>query len=794
MEKKIIFLIFWFIAAALIQPQLCLAASHPYLLLNATEISQLKTKLQQEPFTSAFSHLTDAADWQNALLGASLKFLLTGNNAYYQQAISWLNNALVDPELDPETTTANTWDYGGWVRTYALVYDWLYPKLETSNPVVLDSLQQELQRWIEKLVSATPGGLYLVSGNGVPARTNGTITAYGGLGLAILALENEVSFDSQWLTKVKQRVKNDAFSLAGPAGNYQEGFHYQAFGLPKALTFAAAYQELKGEDLISGTSLEKLINWFLYSQTSAAKLLTYADPSGNRRTALLAGEYVYLIKKNQDEVGKWFWHQAHSAGWQNKPPFYDEFYYPAILLWYPQNLASAPPEQKNYPQSFFFKESLSSELGNQQAGLVVLRNGFGSEALVFSLINRFTYQTHQHYDPLSFTLAAYGEELIVDLMPHSYQQADRGANHEHNLVAIDLPDWEAINAGDSATGLPFYGRHASQLGFMEKFFTDPAFDFAKADGRYPYADISKNKFGAITSEYAQIPLEEITPIQKALRSIMFVKDPVHPYLIINDDLQKDNDFHDYSWLLHTSFTNISGQGRINNPLTINTGQQSLMIYFFSPQAFSSRVVNYLNHHQVIEIEKTQSVNAYFSALLYPQKPSQPAPIISQQIGQLIVGEIVWPEAIDYCLYNQQPGVASATGQFTTDSSQAWVQFVGDLPEKYFAENVNLLKKEGVDLIKINSGEEVDVFYNGAEIKIEGENFGGGVFLAPKANSVLVNGQAASFSRNGNDVFVAGADVTPPPSLKEIISRYSQANGADQNRDGLVNGLDFGARL
>ncbi len=38
-------------------------------------------------------------------------------------------------------------------------------------------------------------------------------------------------------------------------------------------------------------------------------------------------------------------------------------------------------------------------------------------------------------------------------------------------------------------------------------------------------------------------------------------------------------------------------------------------------------------------------------------------------------------------------------------------------------------------------------------------------------------------------------VTPAPvNLKQVISRYGQTNGVDQNGDGLVNGLDFSARL
>ena len=783
MKKIGVFLVF-LIIAALWRPRQSLAASHPYLLFNETEISALKNKLGREPFNSAFVHLTDSADWQNMLLGASLKFLLTDNQVYFQQAVNLLNSALANPELDPVTTSWDIWDYGGWVRTYALTYDWLYQELEQNNPAILSQFQQELKLWIDKLSASSPGGLYLISGNGVPARTNGAITAYGGLGLAVLALENEVSLDSQLLMKIKQQIKINAFSLAGPEGNYQEGFHYQAFGLPKAIAFAAAYHRNKGEDIISGASLEKIINWFLYSRIAGNQLLSYADPGQTKNLAALQGEYLYLINKNQDSVAKWLWHQAHSNGVGNKPPFYRELYYPAILFWYPEALAITPPWQENYPQSFFFTDYLLPETGGKQAGLVALRNGFENNSLVLSFMNRFSYQSHQHYDPLSFTLTAYGENLAVDLMPHTYQQADRGADHEHNLVVIDLADWQTINAASQATGMAFYGRHSAQLGFIAKFFTDPVFDFTKGDGRYPYADISKNKFGEITSQYIQVQLEEITPIRKALRSIMFIKDSEHPYFIINDDLQKDNALHDYSWLFHTGFNNISGQGSVNNPLAVNTGQQSLMIYFFSPRNFSSRVINYLNHHQVIEVEKTNVLNPYFSALLYPKKTGQTTPVVSQEIGQLIVGEIVWPEAVDYCLYNQQPGAVNTTGQFTTDSSQAWLRFNGQSVKRYFAEEVNLLAKNGFQLIKIDQDKKADVFSDGERIKIKAEIFSGGRFFGPEINQVIVNNEPVNFSRSGDYVWVG------TPSLKEIISRYGQTNGVDQNSDGLVNGLDF----
>ncbi|MBL7078324.1 heparinase II/III family protein [Candidatus Shapirobacteria bacterium] len=772
------------------------AKEHPYLLFEAGEINSIKSRLGNEPYASAFARLTEVkncadssnvpdscSDWPDLLLGLSFKFVLTGERYYFQQAAFLLDKALDSKKLDPVTTTYPAWDYGGWVRAYALAYDWLYQELKVSNPGLLNQLKQELQVWVNKIATRS-GGLYLASGEGVKARNNSTLTTYGGIGLALLALENEEAIDNLWLIKVKNQVKNNGFSLSGPGGNYQEGFHYQAFGLPKVLTFAVAYQRIKGEDLISGTSLEKIINWFLYSRTSATQFLSYADPGESARpVTLLPGEYLYLINRNQDAVGKWFWDQAHPQGWQNKSPFYAEFYYPSILLWYPPSLAAKSPEQKSYAQSYFFKDHLTLLPSGRNSGLVVLRNGFLGSDLVLSFINRFTYQGHQHYDPLSFTLSAYGEDLVVDLAPHNYNQEDRGVDHEHNLVVIDLPPWPQINAGSGITGMAFSGRHPSQLGFIDQFFTDQSLDFTKGDARYPYADISKDKNGQTTSEFEQILLSQINPILKAERSIMFIKNPAHPYFIITDDIQKGQAAHSYSWLLHTRFSNITGQGKTTDPLSINTALQSLRIYFLSPEDFSKNVVDYLGDHKVIEIKKTGVINPYFITLLYPQKPSQPAPRVSQEIGPLIVGEITWPEAMDYYLFNKRPGVLSSNGQWATDGHSAYFHLVNSQPSQYFIHQVSLLKRGGAELIKINDQEKVNIFYDGTKIKIIGANFKGGLFFAPGISQVLVNDQPVSFSREDDYILINA--LFPTPSC----SGSGQGN-LNCDSEGLVDELDL----
>ncbi|MBX3395488.1 MAG: heparinase II/III family protein [Phycisphaerae bacterium] len=103
-------------------------------------------------------------------------------------------------------------------------------------------------------------------------------------------------------------------------------------------------------------------------------------------------------------------------------------------------------------------------------GCAIIRERWDREALCDSIHCYFTAafntRTHKHHDDLSFTLFAFGREILTDAGRHSYNYADPHRRYcesvfGHNVVIVDQADTDTrrLNIGKSGITSTFTGRN-----------------------------------------------------------------------------------------------------------------------------------------------------------------------------------------------------------------------------------------------------------------------------------------------------------------------------------------------
>jgi hypothetical protein len=163
-------------------------------------------------------------------------------------------------------------------------------------------------------------------------------------------------------------------------------------------------------------------------------------------------------------------------------------------------------------------------------GMTVSRTGFGPEDWHLAVEAGPHVAGHDQCDKGTFTLRAYGADLAIDSgYGNDGELRKSGSSYAHNVVLID----------DQGQPMRY---HNQSSGRITGFHHSDLLDWVRTDAREAWG---------VRYDHNWRP-SRTTPVQRAERTFLFVRGAagVPPYLVVMDDIVKDEGEHDYTWQWH----------------------------------------------------------------------------------------------------------------------------------------------------------------------------------------------------------------------------------------------------
>ena len=407
-------------------------------------------------------------------------------------------------------------------------------------------------------------------------------------------------------------------------GTPREDMHYFNFGMEHGAEAFIAMTR-RGHDIINHDNYRKMLNWYIYSvEPYGYKFSTHGDTI--RQGGGLMDNYTLLKYAWPDNLPlDYAWRNRMGDNYERFNQFHD-YLLPAIFG------ADLIPESKNaaaigMPLAFY----------SEERGFSVARSSWENDAMSLRFSSRVDLHTtgHYHSDQNNFTLSARGRDWIKDWGYHSYR------DFQHNLVLID---GRAQGYFPSASDFPV-------------FIHNDVITTSVGDAKYAYTYrwIHKSRKGASGYKRYSWELEPgvdqagrtnttwrsiWNPVQKAFRTISLIRGR-HPYVLVVDDIKKDERTRAYDWLLQMLETNKVLSKRDNEVILGQGGERLLVRVIHANEGTKSffedfRVDRMVDNGGVDRVHanigtkrrlvfKTKAKELGIKVLLYPHDERMPLP-------------------------------------------------------------------------------------------------------------------------------------------------------------------------
>jgi hypothetical protein len=429
-----------------------------------------------------------------------------------------------------------------WPKAFAFAWDWLYPLMTSGErETVLKSLEQ----WSTALYDHTERSWWR------DASYNCGAIPVGAQGMLLTAIQAETRHPdfSKWFANCFRKVKENYFPRTWRAsGICNEGPGYAHYH-KNPTQFLEGVRRTGGPDLIYETGAVNAMHYLRHQWLPQGGCGPVGDNTGYGRR-VFQSIYLHGIRELRDRAGLWTFEKYTDRERIN----------PIVLfLFYPDDLEPASPGALDLGTSFYF------EIDPHRAGYLFSRNEWENEqASWFVFTTRYANANHTHYDMNSFLFTAFGEEFATHANVFPYGHEHHGVDFEHNIVIVDEGGMPAADRRNTA------GDDGSIRGYMTGVGVGHFADYARGDARLSYADRS---------------VRSSTPAIRADRSALFVKQGPYPYVVVADDIQKDEDReHDYHWQWYTQSQALSGEGTFDKPFLIEGANARCGIAFLDPVA------------------------------------------------------------------------------------------------------------------------------------------------------------------------------------------------------------------
>jgi Heparinase II/III-like protein len=471
-------------------------------------------------------------------------------------------------------------------------------------------------------------------GWGSPKRIawNHTIIGYATLGAAALVLRECHPDAQRWLDTVLDRSRLFLDVGLSASGMTWEGLTYCGFVfkhlgiLLRGLRNLELAAELVPCDSAVERKLRRVPVWYAHEMFPRGKCLqNYNDSLWDPHPAIQGLLATFAPYEPELTVSVWE-RLVGSAGLQTYGAHPRWSTLPEIMWFFPDT------EQRDDPFASLDDTFFASDVGYLSA-----RDHWADDASVFTFNSGpFIGSIHDQSDNNSFTFIAGGEPVVLDAGASNDQREESpSSSFGHNLVLID--------------------------GIGER----PVAEGKGISGRIEAITTSEEAVCVVGNAADSYSHEGHNPVLQALRSAVFVRRPL-PYLLIHDDIQKDERTHWYEFLVHVPAGDESSFGGIVRSAVVHgeDGRDVGVIEFLEPEAVRPAAEEFVSrHHHPYQRHRlwrfrTEAVNPQFLVLLRPLNgafaPEEPSVQVNRNRSALVV-TLSWSYGVDKITFPREGG-------------------------------------------------------------------------------------------------------------------------------------------
>ena len=508
--------------------------------------------LEGVPFRGALEGQILNGSYPLEILGAA--YQLTGDERFGAHGAKALAGAARRLTTD-ETFLSRGFYYSRtvYVRALAFGYDWLWDRLSPADRRVVRTTLLGFVKDIHERSQTDGWGrrpLHRV--------WNWDPGLMGACGVGMLALEGETRLAEQAILFDCRRHLRDYLTLGIDAdGCGHEGPSYLGYGIGAGVEFVEALRQQGRGDLFTETNYHLIPPWlisetlpdgkrwnnlsdcghgqrawpvYLYACGRLAELAPGDPPRpAERWTSLELRQPLPYLHQFAEAPGPrqlsytalaalmaWAWRQGPG---RQDPSEYDARTALAHVLLY-QPCAPVDDPATLLPLGLHFRGR----------GLVVSRTGFGPDDIHLAIEAGPHAAGHDQSDKGTFTFRAYGGDQAIDSgYGNDADPRKSASSHAHNVVLID------------GEGQPMR-YHNQSGGRITGFAHTDLLDWTRLDAREAWG---------VRYDGDWLPTRT-TPVARAERTLIFVRpaDGVPPYLVVHDDIAKDDRERAYTWQWH----------------------------------------------------------------------------------------------------------------------------------------------------------------------------------------------------------------------------------------------------
>ena len=663
------------------------AEVHPGLLFSAEDIPLLKERIQREPYTTWWRIVLQRArnapatfvdERTEVRYAKSLAFawLMTEDAAFAERALEVMQGVAFPPRGGDLGEPHNE---GEVVAQYAVAYDILHSYAKANDPEALQEMRSILGEEADRLWKGIVIGKVGLGPFPVKIRLHETphldnwhIRAYGGLGLAALALSEYNSGEGtpqEWADRALEMVTGSLdFQIEGRDGGYAEGPFYSRYAADVYLPYLFALKNRTGLDLFADSKIEKMHEWSLNLRLPNGRRPNIDDGHLDD----FYGHYLAAVQANGG-IHRWDWENNERGLYVRQFSEMD-----AIALYDD----SVPAQEPTHGPSVFMPG----------AGDAVFRSDWSAAATYMLLRGengtaREHGFAHEHPDGTSFVIYAGGEMLALDAGYINFDNHDKvNKGRNHNVVLVD-------GKGPPRRTLPVVGTIGDRNdAFIEGFFTSAVGDYAEVRAAYRGVELRRRVFFAD-----------------------------HRYFFVADEIDAGRR-RSYEWRLHGNGGGTSGGTyvRVGN-LARWTRDKAELLAFLPEQpgrvALESEAIHSFDYrqeqtHAVLRVQQ-EGVDGRYLAVLYPRTLREAEPTFATVSAQgaeaalVALGEVrdvAW-------LRNGRASEAAVSGpdvRLVSDARFGYVRYVDGQLTRFVAQDATYLLADGETIFRANETIDVSV--------------------------------------------------------------------------------------
>jgi hypothetical protein len=725
---------------------------HPRLLFTAGERAALQAKVAavgtpaEQSFASMATSVSFAGSSNQLTFGVysslrrmqevAFRYQMTGDPALGENAKSVLLQAA--NSLTPTGTASYL--SSTYPCALAFTFDMVYPLLTASEK---NQVVGHLEQWVSAMRNGH-SGVFAYS-SFAAANNNYSFAWCTGIAIALMAIEGDSNYPNlQALVHENlQKLRDGWLDAISPDGSVDEWYGYANYGPLYSMNAAVAGINCGYGDYIQGTNALRTPRWMMSSLIND-HFFWGGDSSPNHKGTRMDPVLYYPLTRTDsvDPEALWGLNRVFALDPpSNYTPSHAWSPYVIHALYYPAGLTPSVPEVS----SGFFRDNMNLGTGvaNRfntypgvgEGGHAMLHNSplaTSTQLSAFYLI-RDEWMDHNHEDDGHFNLASEGASHYVDIgfaVPGTYHA---GQTIDHNIVVVD--------------GVPEF------MGPTSNYYNPPS------DGRF-----GGRVSGTLVSpffDYLRGEHRNMWMMNEAERSVVMVKDPVFPYVLLVDHVDRDGATNTYDEIFHSGGP-VAGAGTLANPMQVTAGARTLRAAWLSPPSVSvlpgpsatNNGITYWRHRV-----RAVGSDVTFLSIHGKTLPSAQVPLVSPS-PSTNGAELIFSGFEDKVLV--QSG-AAPLGDLTTqaDARFAWLRTEGNQLVAWAVGEGQSLVHGGLSLLIANRSVSVVSREGQVWVTTEGAGLSGlnlVAFTPFNVTAVRVDGQPAAFTQTGNQITIGGTTV------------------------------------